>query len=156
MGFGFRLILVALGLVGQASSAPPAPGALESLTATEKGQLEREPNVDNRIRVYEAANLRFQKQVEGEFQNDEFDRIPPQLGAWTEMLETSRKDVEANANRKKKSRAVIRYEIQLRKTISEVKNLALKATADHQKYLEDWLNSAERVRKSLVDVLFQR
>jgi hypothetical protein len=156
MSFGLWTLLLALGLRGQANTPNPPAGRVEVLSATEKGQLEHEPALDGRIRVYESANLRFQRQVESEFKKEGFDKTPPQLEAWTELLETSRKDIEAHANRKKKSRAVIRYEIQLRKAIADVRSLALMAPAEYEKAFEEWLASAERVRKSLVDVLFQR
>ncbi|PYV17413.1 MAG: hypothetical protein DMG07_05915 [Acidobacteria bacterium] len=156
MSFGLWTLLLALGLRGQANTPNPPASGVEVLSAAEKGQLEHEPALDGRVRIYESANLRLEKQVESDFKQDGFDKIPPQLEAWTELLETSRKDIEAHANRKKKSRAVIRYEIQLRKTIADVRSLALMAPAEYGRPFEEWLASAERVRKSLVDVLFQR
>jgi len=135
---------------------PPSPAKQEPLTATEKGQLGRETGLDGRVRVYESANTRLGREVQGEIQQGNVEPITLRLEAWTDLLEMSLKDIETNANRKRKSRAVIQYEIQIRKWIADMHGLALKAPSECQKQFEDWLGSAERVRKRLVDILFQR
>jgi hypothetical protein len=157
MNLAITIFLLAFFHGGQAPAPqPPPPAKQEPLTATEKGQLGREAGLDGRVRVYETANARLGREVQGEIQQGNVEPITVRLEAWSDLLEMSLKDIETNANRKRKSRAVIQYEIQIRKCIADMHGVALKAPSECQKQIEDWLGSAERVRKRLVDILFQR
>ena len=140
-------------ILAQSLGAGAAPAAL---TAAERTQLDRETNLDRRVRIYEAASQRLLRQVQGEFKSEEYERVAATLEAWQEVILASRKEVEAKANPKRKSRAVIQYEIQLRKAISEVRDLALRAPTELEDPFRTWLEKAEEARKSMVDVLFDR
>jgi hypothetical protein len=72
------------------------------------------------------------------------------------LLESSLEDVKGSTARKDKSRALIRYEIHLRKAIGNVQELKHKASADQFDDLEAWLTRAEEIHRKFVDMLFQR
>jgi hypothetical protein len=136
-----------------AQGAATAAGA--ALTLAEKTQLDRETRLDDRVRVYEGATTRLLRQVEGDLKHEPPGHVGGTLEAWTDLLRASLEDIRGRMPANKKSRAVIRYEIALRKAISALKELALR-TPEQREALEQWLAAAEPVRKGLVDLLFQR
>ena len=137
---------------GLLSAVPGPDGLLDS----ERARVEREPKLDRRIKIYEAASLRYQGSVSSNVQNQEFQSVPAQLKSWTNLLATSLADVEKSASRKEKSKALIHYEIHLRKAISDMQELKLKGTVDEFDSFEAWLSKAEETHKKFVDMLFQR
>ena len=78
------------------------------------------------------------------------------LHCWKDRLTASLKDIEAKVNRKKKSGALIDYEIQLRKSIFYVSDVRLKAPYTQQDGFDSWIAEAELVHQKFVDILFQR
>ena len=59
-------------------------------------------------------------------------------------------------NRKKKSRDLIRYEIQVRKTAGYLQDMRPKVGVEALEEFDSCLGRAEMVRKKFVDILFQR
>ncbi len=137
---------------GLLSSTPGPDGLLDS----ERARLERETKLDKRIKIYEAASIRYQNALAASVQNQELQIIPAQLKSWTNLLDTSLKDVENSTARKDKSKALIHYEIHLRKAISDMQELKLKASVEQFDAFEAWLKRAEEIHKRFVDMLFQR
>jgi hypothetical protein len=121
----------------------------------EKAKLEAEGNVEKRIRVYEDASKRIQKALETAILKDDFSAVPDDLRRWMALLSKSLEDIEANLKAKKKSRALIKYEIQVRKSIANTESLKIRAPVDQQDMFDDCIARAEAVRKNFVDILFR-
>jgi hypothetical protein len=140
----------------QAASAPGQGSATECLTAAEKKRLSEEGKVDGRIKVYRDVSERFHQAVIGAVAKRNLDDLPVLVACWRDLLAMSSKDIEANINRKKKSGALINYEIQLRKSIVDMNDARLKAPVEKQEDFDSWLSQAKTVREKFVDILFQR
>jgi hypothetical protein len=146
------LLMLFFGLMPQAGSiAPPSD---DGLTAVEREQLRKEQKIDNRIKIYDNASTRLLKTLEGAVLKEDFQSAPATLKAWTTLLTMSLNDIDQNESRKKKSKNLIRYEIHLRKAISDVQGFKIRAPADQENTFDSWLNKAEEIRKKLVDILF--
>jgi len=143
------------GLLLQAGLLSTVPGP-DGLLDAERVRLEREVKLDRRIKIFEAASIRYQNSITSSVQNQELQTVPTQLKSWANLLESSLKDVEKSTARKDKSKALIHYEIHLRKAVSDIQELKLKASVDELDSFESWLAKAEEVRKKFVDMLFQR
>jgi hypothetical protein len=128
----------------------------DGLTPTERGKLEKEEKVDSRIRVYEDASTRFHKSVRNAVQKQEFENVEEDLNSWMKVLSASLEDIEANVNRKKMSRPLIRFEIHLRKAFLDLQDLKHKAPLEEQEKIETWLGRADGIRNSFLNILFKR
>ena len=144
------------GLLVQERVAPLIPKAPQFLTPAEKARLEQESDIEGRIRVYQTASMRFQKSIQLAAKQPEVTGILPDLQSWVKLLSASLEDIETNINRKNKSRALIRYEIQVRKTAGDLQDMRLKVPAEALEEFDSCLARAETVRKKFVDILFQR
>jgi hypothetical protein len=122
---------------------------------SEKAQIEQADTVERRIKVYEAASKRIHQSLEAAIVKDDFHDVPDNLQLWTSLLAKSLEDIEANLKAKKKSRALIRYEIQIRKSISRTESLKIRAPVDQQDIFNSCIAQAERVRKRFVEILFR-
>jgi hypothetical protein len=140
------------GLMLQAGSLPP--NSDDGLTAVEREQLQKEQKIDNRIRIYDSASARLLKILEGAVLKEDFQPATATLQGWTTLLTMSLKDIDQNENRKKKSRNLIRFEIHLRKAISDVQGFKMRAPVGQEDAFDAWLNKAEELRKKLVDIIF--
>jgi len=136
-------------------AAPPALLEGNLLSASEKTRLAAARKLDDRIKVYEAACRRMQQTVHRAAAGDDFSPIPVGLEAWTGLLAGSLEDIEANLQGKKKSRALIRYEIRVRKTITEFRGYKARAPVEQQDVFDLHLARAEEIRKRFVDLIFQ-
>jgi len=137
----------------QAGTAPPASG--EIFNAKEKARIEKSDKVDGRIKVYEAASKRIQQTLEDAIKKDDFQTFPDNLKLWMSLLLNSLEDIEANLKSKKKSRALINYEIQVRKSIASMEKLKIRVPLDQQDLMDSCLEQAEKVRKRFVEILFR-
>jgi hypothetical protein len=126
------------------------------LTPLEKSQLEAEDKIENRIRTYGLASARLHKLIEGAVLREDSQKLAENFECWSDLLAGSLRDIEKYVERKKKSKALIRYEIQLRKSISDITELKIKVTLEEQKAFDAWLEQAEEIRRKFVDILFQR
>jgi hypothetical protein len=126
------------------------------LADTEKARLLREPKLDNRIKIYDAVNTRFDAALIGMLQRQELDSGPSLLKSWGDLLDQASVDIDSSPGRKEKSKALIRYEIHLRKSISAVQEAKIKATVEQSDAFESWLERAERIRKKYVAILFPK
>ena len=148
------LALIA-GLLVQERVTPLIPNP-QFLTPAEKSRLKQESDIEGRIRVYQTASMRFQKSIQLAAKQPEVTDILADLQSWVEMLSASLEDIETNVNRKKKSRDLIRYEIQVRKTAGDLQDMRPKVGVEALEEFDSCLGRAEMVRKKFVDILFQR
>jgi len=139
-------------LLLQAGGIPPS--AEEIFDRIEKAKLEKEQDVEGRIKVYENASKRIQKTLETAVGNDDFQTVPDKLKLWISLLSKSLEDIEANLKNKKKSRALIRYEIQVRKSIANTENYKIRAPVEQQDLFDASLAEAEKIRQKFVAILF--
>ncbi len=140
----------------QAGSIVPASFPDDVLSAAEKLQIEKEVNnVDHRIKIYQSASSRIQKDLQQSVVKDEFQTVPDNLKKWVLLLSSSLKDIESNLKAKKKSRALINYEIQVRKAIANTQEYKMRAPVELQDIFESSLGQAEAVRKKFVEILFE-
>ena len=146
--------ILILAAVNQEMPSSSKARASEPLTAAEKSQLEREPNVEDRIRVYEAASSRIHRLIRNLIQRQEFENVGAEMSSWLDLLSEAQKDVGQNIRRKKKSKNLIRFEIHLRKATGDLKELKLQVPTDQQQDFESWLTRVEQVRKKFFDILF--
>ena len=128
----------------------------DGLTPTERSKLDKEGKIDSRIRIYESASDRFHKSVRSALQKQEFEVVQDGLNSWIKVLSGSLEDIEMNVNRRKMSRALIRYEIHLRKAFGDLQELQYKAPLEEQEKIEKWLGRAEGIRDSFLSILFKR
>ena len=143
-----------LAVVSQEMPSSSKARVSEPLTAAEKNQLEREPNVEDRIRVYEAASSRIYGSIRNLILRQQFEDVGAEMRSWLDLLSEAQQDIEQNISRKKKSKNLIRFEIHLRKAIGDLKERKLQVPADQQEDFESWLTRLDHVRKKFVDILF--
>jgi hypothetical protein len=135
-----------------------APGPLlegKVLNAQEKAQLGKAQKVDDRIKVYNSASKRMQQQMQASFSGNDFSNVPDILELWVELLSGSLEDIDANLKTNKKPKALIRYEIDVRKAITAFKGYKSKAPLDLQDLFDSKLADAEKIRKRFVEIIFQ-
>lgn len=149
---GILQIVLALNMLLQAAPAQPAPG--DPLSATERAEIRVEQNVEQRIKIYHRASKRLQTLLEKTTGGDDFQAAPELLRSWTALLSESLKDIDANLKRKK-SGPLRKFEIQVRKALSNAQNLKLKAPYEQQDLFESCLAEVEAVRKRFVEILFR-
>ena len=136
----------------QAGDIPPVVG--DVFNSAEKAQLENATNIERRIKVYEATSRRIQQTLEASVAKEDFQTVPENLTLWIALLSKSLEDIEANLKSNKKSGALIKYEIQLRKSITNTESLKIKAPVDQQDLFDSCISQAETVRKKFVAILF--
>jgi hypothetical protein len=151
MAFPAFIVMITLTLCCQGGIPAPAAATDGCRTEAETKRLAKEGKIDGRIRIYREISDRYRNTME---QN--FDQVQDLFVCWKELLTESLKDIEANINRKKKSGALIDFEIHVRKSINVVNDVRLKAPYQQNDNFEAWLIQANTVRKRFVDILFQR
>jgi hypothetical protein len=126
------------------------------LNPKEKGQLARAIEVEQRIKVYTAASSRIQQTLRGMAANGDFAGIPASLQVWNTLLSGSLQDIEANLKTKKKSRALIRYEIQVRKLLTEAQEYKNGIPEEDGETFRSLLAQADKTRKQFVEIIFKQ
>ena len=147
------LLPLALYAFLQASSLPLLQG--DTLTAAEKAQLSRTQKVGDRIKIYLSASRRMQQSVHAAVRGGDFSNVPDALKSWVSLLSGSLQDIEANLKVKTKSKPLIRYEIQVRKALTEFKTYKTKAPVEQQDEFDEQLASAEKIRKRFEEIIFR-
>lgn len=150
------LAAIAIATWLQGSSLPALAPAGNCLTPLEEKQLSSETKIEARIKTYRLISERIHQAVEGAVARQSFNEVPSLLRCWKDHLTKSLKDIEAKVNRKKKSGALIDYEIQLRKSMVDITDARLKAPYTEQEEFESWMAQATLVHEKFVDILFQR
>ena len=136
----------------QAAGTPPPSG--EIFNAKEKARFEKADKVDGRIKVYTDASKRIQQTLEDAINKDDFQAFPDNLKLWTSLLSKSLEDIETNLKSKKKSKNLIRFEIQVRKAISNSLNYKIKSPVELHDAFDACLEKAEKIRQQFVEILF--
>ena len=128
-----------------------------TFTEKEAGKIEKESNdIDARINVYRDASIRMQKELRDTVSKEGFQDVPDHLQLWTSMVTQSLRDIEASIDpKKKKSKALIKYEIHVRQTLNDLRELQIRAPYEQQIVFEDCINAANVARGKMVDILFQ-
>jgi hypothetical protein len=126
-----------------------------ALNVEEKGRIIRAQSIDDRIKVYHSASKRMQQSVDAAVRSNDFSGLPDALKLWVALLTGSLEDIEANLKTNKKSKALIHYEIQVRKANSAFRGYKTKAPVDQQDALDEQITGAEKIRKKFVDIIFR-
>jgi hypothetical protein len=147
--------LLAFALITLLQEAAPQPSADDLLDAREKAKLASAANAADRIKVYQAAARRYQTTLEADISREDFSQTPDNLKRWTAMLSAALEDIEANLKVKKRSKPLIRFEIELRKNIAAFHSFKTKVPADQQDLFATSLDQAEKIRKKFIDMIFQ-
>ena len=151
------LWLCFLALFSSVEYQAPMPGEGNNcLLPAERERLQREPKLDNRIKIYDEANKRCEAELTKLVQGGETQPVSNLLKQWISLLESSKKDIDESKTRKDKSKALIRYEIHLRKSISTVQEAKLKSQVEQLEEFESWLTRAEKVHSAFVAALFPK
>src|SRR5262245_53561869 len=152
MSLSVLWLLSPLAVVLQAAPAAPTQSN-EAFTHAEKVRLDSDGDIEDRVKIYESVSTRHLRSMQA-LVKEESDKIPAGLEAWAAAIETSREDIEKHISRNKKSRALIRYEIHLRKAITELNEIKFKRPAEASEAFEKWNVKAEEVRRRFVSILF--
>jgi hypothetical protein len=131
-----------------------APVLDEILNSQEKAKFSESNSLKNRLDVYKSASIRIQKDLQLAISKEDFSLVARILKTWTQLLSESLKDVEASPKMKKRLRALISFEIQVRKSIATMNDYKIRAPSDMQDAFDSCLVTAETIRKQFVDVLF--
>jgi hypothetical protein len=121
----------------------------------EKASLATANSLDDRIKLYEAASRRILKTIRETARQEKSDAVPHILETWTSLLTGSLEDISANSKPKKKSKKLIKYEIQVRESINDLQDLKVKASIEQQDAYDSCIDQAETIRKKFIDIVFQ-
>ena len=143
-----------LSILLQNGYAPHFPSGI--FTEKESRKIEKKSDdIEGRIKVYREASERMLKSLRQAVSKKESQAVPGILSTWTTLLTESLKDIEINLERtEKKSKPLIKYEIQVRKAIKEVQDFKIRAPVDQQDIFNDCINMAASVRSRMVEILF--
>jgi hypothetical protein len=147
------LLAFALCTFLQDATAPPSVDGL--LNSREQASMTTATDVKQRIKIYQAASRRYQEALEHDIADNDFSQIPDNLKRWTALLSASLEDVEANLKVKKRSKPLIRFEIELRKDIATFHSFKTRVPADQQDLFATTLDQAEKIRKRFIEMIFQ-
>jgi hypothetical protein len=151
LNYGSLLLLVIILLQADSSAT-----LVDGFSIAERLQLNSKSKIEDRIKIYESVSNRYHKSVEQAADKQNFEQIPAILQSWSSVLSKSLADISQNVDRKRKSNALIKFEIQLRKSIVDMRDAKIKAPVDHQDYYDDWIAQTEEARKQFVDILFPK
>jgi hypothetical protein len=146
--------VLALGLFMQAGIVPSFEGDI--FNSKEKEELEKANSVERRIKVYTNASKRIQKKLHEAVTKEKFQSVPRDLELWTMLLAKSLEDIETNLKPKKKSKNLIKYEIQVRKSLADLGDYKIRAPLDQQDVFDACIAKAKAIHKKFVEIIFPR
>jgi hypothetical protein len=126
------------------------------LLPDEDNRLKTEIKLDNRIKIYQNASTRCQSAFQYAAAASNPGPVSRILDGWMQVLEMSLQDIEKNSDRRKKSKALIKYEIHLRKALAAMQDSKMKFSYEDMQQIDSWTGKADTIRKKFVDILFQR
>jgi len=147
-------LILALGILLQVDWVSSFEGDI--FTAKEIEKLEKERDINDRIKVYTDASKRMQKRLNTAVSRGQFQSVPGDLALWTALLSNSYEDIKASIDPDKKSRNLVKFEIQVRKTLDDLQDNKIKAPLDQHDDFEACLAKAEAIRKKFVEIIFPR
>jgi hypothetical protein len=121
----------------------------------EEAKMASAKNVKQRIKVYEAACKRYKQTLESAIIRDDYSHVSDDLKRWNMLLSASREDIDANLRTNKKSKELIRYEIELRKSLKAFQDYKVKVPIEYQDKVSLFLEQAEKIRKRFIEIIFQ-
>ena len=130
-------------------AAPP-----EKYTPSEKARIAAARTPDERVRIYDEVFERLGKRTREIFQEGEFDSLPDILTNLSDLLGESLADIEVNIKPYAKSQRLIRYEINLRQTIKDLRSRWLRIPEEQQGAFQNFLDQAEATRQKFMDIIF--
>jgi len=144
-----------LSILFQTGTVPSFPDGI--FTAKEKEKIVKNADdIGERIEAYRDASIRIHKTLLKTISDKEYSSVSEQLKTWMSLLSESIKDIESSINpKKKKSKALIKYEIQVRKAVNDLRDYKIRAPYEQQDILEQCIDLADAVRGKMVDLLFQ-
>jgi hypothetical protein len=145
-------IILAFGIFLQGSGMPTFEGDI--FTDTESKKLEKERDVNDRIKIYTNASKRIQKRLNRAASKGEFSSVPNDLKLWIELLAKSLEDIETNLMPGKKSKNLIKYEIQVRKSLADMEDYRIGAPFEQQDAFESSIRQAGDIRQRFVALIF--
>ncbi len=125
-------------------------------TVKEIQKLQSERDVNDRIKIYTNASKRIQKRLDRAVSKGQFQFIPKDLELWATLLANALEDIKANLNPQKKSKNLIKFEIEIRKSLDDMQEYRIKAPFDQQDAFDACLTQAESIRKKFVEIIFPR
>ncbi len=152
----YYVCMLTLALASQGNIAAGSLTSSDCLIAAEQKRLSGEGKIDGRVKVYRSVSERYRQSIESAVAKQNFEAVPGLIRCWRELLTASLRDIEANINRKKKSGALIDYEIQLRKSILDMDDVRMKVPYAQLSDFEAWVSQAKATHERFVDILFQR
>ncbi|MBN1570778.1 MAG: hypothetical protein JXA73_23260 [Acidobacteria bacterium] len=135
---------------------PAARFADGIFNSEEKERMDRAAKVEDRIKIYEAASKRLNRTMELAVADGDFSKAPDILKLWISLLSGSLEDIEENLKTRKKSKPLIRYEIQVRKAITALQEFRTRAPVEQQDLFDTKLAQAEKIRKRFVEIIFKQ
>jgi hypothetical protein len=130
------------------------PVVQDGLNDSERSKIAGQKNIEGRIKVYQSASARHQATLSSTLKKQDYASVPQTLESWNNLLTYSLQDIDKFVDHKKKSKALIRYEIQLRKAISEVQSLKTAAPVEIFDQLDSWAKRADAIRQKFVGIIF--
>lgn len=125
-------------------------------TSKEIEKLEKERDINDRIKIYTNAAKRTQKRLDKAASKGQFQLFPKDLELWTALLTNSLVDIEASIEPGKKYKNLIKFEIEVRKALDNMQDYRIKAPIDQQDVFDTCLTQTELIRKKFVEIIFPR
>ena len=125
-------------------------------TSKEIKKLEKERDINDRIKIYTNASKRIRERLDKAASRKQFQSVPGDLELWTALLANSLEDINNHIDPQKKSRNLIKFEIEVRKTLDDLQDYRIKAPIDQQDAFDACLSQAESIRKKFVEIIFSR
>lgn len=147
-------LILALGISLQANWVSSFEGDI--FTAKEVEKLEKEKDINDRIKIYTDASERIQEKLNKAVSRGQFQSVPEDLALWTDLLTNSYEDIKASIDPDKKSRNLIKFEIQVRRSLDDLQDNKIKAPLDQHDAFDACLTEAETIRKRFVEIIFPR
>lgn len=149
-----QLFVLVILTLAQVDSVPSFSD--DVLNPKEREKLAIASNAEARIKVYESATKRIQQTLRTMAAGGDFAKIPDTVKEWNSLLAGSLADIEANLKTKKKSRALIKYEIRVRKILTDAQDYKNRLPLDQIDAFSSYLDDAEKVRKRFVEIIFKQ
>jgi hypothetical protein len=147
----FASFILMLYLLSRTAGVPAGADAI--FAPDEKAQLQKTSSAEGRIKIYQKASVRIQKDLQQSVEKESFDTVPDTLKRWPSLLSTSFDDINANLKAEKKPKSLINYEIHVRKAIADTRGYKFKAPAEQQDVFDACLAQAEVIRRKIMDIL---
>jgi len=154
MSITWPFIWLITAILFENGSVPTFPEGI--FTAKEKKKIEKNADdLEERLEAYRDASIRINEVLRKAVSKRDYEKVPDLLEKWMALLSGSMKDIESNLDpEKKRPRDLIKYEIQIRKSINDIRDYKVRAPGDQQDIFNSCIDRAEIVRIRMVEILF--